>query len=50
MVQVANLKFYLCLGPGFELQVARAFDYIYLQKLKLKNKKDSIVESALQLG
>ena len=46
VVQVVNLEFYLCLSRGFEPQVGRTFDFIY----KNKNKKDSIVESALQRG
>ena len=49
-VQVVNLEFYLkvllCLSPGFEPQVGRAFDFIR----KNQNQKDSIVESALQRG
>ena len=36
VVQVVTLEFYLCLSPGFEPQVGRTFDFIYLQKYKLK--------------
>ena len=46
VVQVVNIEFYLCLSSGFEPQVGRTFDFIS----KNKNKKDSIVESALQRG
>ena len=46
VVQVVNLEVCLCLGPWFEPQVGRTFDFI----CKKKTKKDSIVESALQRG
>ena len=46
VVQVVNLEFCLCSSPGFEPQVCRTFDFI----CKNQNKKDSIVESALQRG
>ena len=36
VVQVVNLKFHLCLSPGFEPQVGRTFDFI----CKNKNKKE----------
>ena len=46
VVEVVNLESCLCLSPGFEPQAGRTFDFI----CKNKNKKDSIVDSALQRG